>query len=86
MDGVEISSGSTIADISANAMEKLSVGTHTVTFVYRDGEASAEFSVQKAIPKTGDPAHPTLWLLLILIGIAGLALSGARSRTSEKKK
>ena len=32
-EGVNISSGSTIADIRAKAMETLSVGKHTVTFV-----------------------------------------------------
>ena len=55
-EGVNISSGSTIADISAKAMETLSVGKHTVTFVYVDGEASADFSYRKSClqPATQD--------------------------------
>ena len=72
--GVDISSGSTIADISAKAMETLSVGKHTVTFVYVDGEASADFSVQKILPPTGDAGYPALWLILIALGTAALLL------------
>ena len=74
-EGVNISSGSTIADISAKAMETLSVGKHTVTFVYVDGEASADFSVQKKLPPpTGDAGNPTLWFLLLILGAAGVCL------------
>jgi len=74
-EGVNISSGSTIADISAKAMETLSVGKHTVTFVYADGEASADFSVQKKLsPPTGDAGNPTLWFLLLILGAAGVCL------------
>lgn len=83
--GMEITSGSTVADIRPWVMEKLAPGMHTVTFVYEDGEASAKFTV-KEIPKTGDPARPALWLALALIGIAGLALSCIRARTAKGKK
>jgi hypothetical protein len=72
MDGVEISSGSTVADIRYWAMEKLSIGEHTVTFVYKDGEASAKFTVKQKIPQTGDAGHPILWVSLVLLGFAGL--------------
>ena len=85
-DGVHFSSGSTVADISAEAMETLSVGNHTVTFVYVDGEASAPFTVQKKLPPTGDTGHPALWLFLILSGILGLALLGRQSHSAGKKR
>ena len=75
-DGVKITSGSTVADIEARAMEKLSVGTHSVTFVYEDGEASATFTVNKKYPPTGDQNHPALWLIMILLGTAGIILAG----------
>jgi LPXTG-motif cell wall-anchored protein len=76
---VKISSGSTIADISSAAMEKLSVGDHTITFVYMDGEASAAFSVaaRPDTPSTGDPSNPALlavMLILSLMGIIGLSV------------
>lgn len=85
-DGVTISSGSTIADISAKAMEKLSNGTHTVTFIYTDGTASAKFTVQPKYPPTGDANHPALWLILVVSGIAGIALVGKRAFTARRKK
>ena len=85
-DGVEITSGSTVADISARAMEKLSVGKHTVTFAYEDGEASAPFSVQPKIPPTGDADRPALWLVLVLLGLSGLVLAGPIARAGRKKK
>ncbi len=56
-NGVNIYSGSTVADISADGMETLSVGTHTVTFVYIDGEASATFTVMRQVPPTGDASY-----------------------------
>ena len=75
-----------IADIGAATMEKLSVGAHTVTFVYMDGQASATFFVQSKIPPTGDTNRPALWSLLILIGVAGLALQGAMTYKAKRKK
>ena len=84
-EGVQISSGSTVADISASAMETLSVGNHTITFIYVDGEASASFTVQKTLPPTGDTGHPALWLLLIIAGFAGCGLPGMRARNTKRK-
>ena len=73
-DGVKISSGSTVADISSAAMEKLSVGDHTITFVYKDGEASAKFSVaaHRNTPKTGDTENPVLFIVMIIISLMGM--------------
>ena len=73
-DGVKISSGSTVADISSAAMEKLSVGDHTITFVYKDGEASAKFSVaaHRNTPKTGDTENPVLLIVMIIISLMGM--------------
>ena len=73
-DGVKISSGSTVADISSAAMEKLSVGDHTITFVYKDGEASAKFSVaaHRNTPKTGDTENPVLFMVMIIISLMGM--------------
>ena len=85
-DGVTITSGSTVADISARAMEKLSVGKHKVTFAYEDGEASATFAVQPKVPPTGDADRPMLWLALVLLGLSGLALSGLPVRAGKRKK
>ena len=84
--GVEISSGSTVADIKPWAMETLSAGMHKVTFVYEDGEASAPFTVQRALPPTGDRSAPALWLFLILFGLAGITLMGVLAHSAKKKR
>ncbi|MBR0266593.1 MAG: InlB B-repeat-containing protein [Clostridia bacterium] len=84
--GVEISSGSTVADIKPWAMETLSAGMHKVTFVYEDGEASAPFTVKKALPPTGDRSAPALWLFLILFGLAGITLVGVLAHSAKKKR
>ncbi|MCR5565771.1 MAG: InlB B-repeat-containing protein [Clostridiales bacterium] len=85
-NGVRITSGSTVADISPEAMEKLSVGMHKVEFVYEDGEASAPFIIRKKLPPTGDQSDPLLWLLLIGLGTAGIAVAGIRARAEKKKR
>ncbi len=99
--GVEITSGSTVADISPWAMETLSEGMHTITFRYEDGEASATFSIapqpedretpatdadDKVLPQTGDSSGSLLWLLLIVSGIAGMVLVGVRAHAGKRKR
>ena len=84
--GVEISSGSTVADIKPWALETLSVGKHTITFKYEDGEASADFTIQKALPPTGDRFDPALWLLLFVLGMAGITVAGVLIRAARKKR
>lgn len=86
MDGVDISSGSTVADIRPRALENLHVGRHIVTFVYEDGKASAPFIVREPIPKTGDQANPALWLFLTAFGMAGIAMMGIRARAAKRKQ
>ena len=52
---------------------------------YEDGEASATFTVSKKYPPTGDKNHPALWLLLILLGTAGITLAGVCAHTEKKR-
>ena len=88
MEGVKFSSGSTIADITAAAMEKLSVGEHTITFVYMDGAASAKFTVQNTvppvIPSTGDALHPALWAAATELAAAALGVAAKMRRSAGK--
>ena len=69
-------SGSTIVQIKASCLNELAVGKHKVTFVYRDGECSADFTIQAsgAAPdkpaKTGDTASPALWIALAALAAA----------------
>ena len=80
-------SGSTIVQIKASYLNELAVGKHKVTFVYRDGECSADFTIQAsgAAPdkpaKTGDTASPALW-----IALAALAAANALAAVYFDKK
>lgn len=68
--------GSTIVQIKASCLNELAIGKHKVTFVYRDGECSADFTIQAsdAAPdkpaKTGDTASPALWIALAALAVA----------------
>lgn len=81
---VVLSSGSTVADITAKKMQTLSVGEHDIRFDYSDGFASANFFVAKPTPKTGDRANPLLWFLLVLAcaGAAAVLVKKRKSRHS----
>ena len=63
----------------------LSVGKHTVTVKFEDGEAQATVTIKEAppVPKTGDNGNPALWIgmmVLGIVGIGGMAVSKKRSR------
>lgn len=68
--------GSMIVQIKASCLNELAIGKHKVTFVYRDGECSADFTIQAsdAAPdkpaKTGDTASPALWIALAALAVA----------------
>jgi len=53
----------------------LALGLHRVDFLFSDGMASTNFTIRKT-PVTGDASHPGGWLLMILIGLAGIASIG----------
>ena len=52
-------SGSTIVTLNTSYADKLAVGDHTITFVYDDGECTANFKVaQAAAPAGGSTPQP----------------------------
>ncbi|MDR1954113.1 MAG: hypothetical protein LBQ21_06540 [Clostridiales Family XIII bacterium] len=71
----KVEEGSTIATLYPAYLDKLSVGDHTVTLAYADGNnATVTFSVVKsATPDTGDESSPALFVTLLILAIAGLA-------------
>lgn len=90
-NGVKMSSGSTVADFSAGAMEKLSVGEHTITFEYMDGETSAKFSVKaatpsgKKLPSTGDMFTPGMRIAVTALVVASFILFGAAGLVKKRE-
>ena len=87
-------SGSTVVTLKKDYLSTLSVGKHTLTIVYNDGECSTEFEIKAAQsggstadkpkpPQTGDNSSLTLWVALLFI--SGGAVIGA-TVVSKKKK
>ena len=64
-------SGSTVITLKPEYLETLSVGKHTLTVKYIDGQTSGEFEilnkVQSSTPVTGDSSNIILWLVLLFV-------------------
>lgn len=75
-----LTSGSTVALLHTGYLNGLEEGSHRIRFGYMDGYAEGTFTVLKAVPRTGDSANPTLWIVLIVSGLAGFALALIRRR------
>lgn len=87
MDGKDISSnkyttakGSLILTLKAAYLDTLATGEHKVTINFKNGSATATLNIKAPLPKTGDSGNPLLWLGLMLLGIAGLAIPAVRKK------
>lgn len=86
-------SGSTVITLKPEYLETLSVGTHTLTVQYTDGEASCEFTIAEKpaegtdndtqTPETGDDSNVILWIMFMLA--AGTALIGSVLYSCKRK-
>lgn len=93
-------SGSTVITLKNDYLDTLSVGKHTLTVVYNDGECSTEFEI-KAAPGGGEttPANPSegntdspktgdtsnLTLWIVLLLVSGGAAVGTTLAGTKKK-
>ena len=69
-----IESGSTIATVNREYLDTLDDGTHLLTFVYPNGEVSANFEIVKSNnPQTADIIQ--VWYMLIIVSVIGLGYS-----------
>lgn len=72
-----VKTGSTIISLKSEYLNTLSVGKHTLTVIYTDGEISGEFEIVKnaetATLETGDNINVALWITLMSIAACGLS-------------
>ncbi|MEE1328720.1 MAG: hypothetical protein UHS47_09265, partial [Oscillospiraceae bacterium] len=59
----ETKSGSTVITLIDAYLESLTVGEHTITVVYTDGETSGTFTV---LPKAAPTCNILLWIIVIV--------------------
>ena len=78
-------SGSTIVTLKPQYLNTLSIGKHTLTVKYTDGQAQGMFEIleQTTSPETGDHSQVTLWVACLLAAAFGLA--GIMGYTGKKK-
>ena len=83
-----VKSGSAIITLKPSYLNALSVGKHTLTVIYTDGETSGEFEIIKncetTTPGTGDSSNIMLWAALLFV--SGGMLSAMMYRKKEQAK
>ena len=93
-------SGSTIVTLSTEYLKSLSVGTHSLTIVFVDGECSTNFAVKKTDTVQTEPTNPTkpensdnpqtgdntrLGLWIALLFVSGAGVAGTTIYSRKKK-
>ena len=87
-----VEKGSTVVKIKPSALDKLSVGKHTVTILFNNGTVETAVNVQAASrveptanPQTGDDGRAGVWLVVIIgfCTVAAAILSGKKKESSE---
>ena len=94
VDGVDVDagnytavSGSTIITLKPDYLSTLSVGKHTLTVRFTDGQADGQFEIlakpETSTPDTGDNNQVTIWITVMFVAVCGL--TGTMVYTSKKK-
>ena len=69
-----VESGSTVVTLKKEFLQKLSVGSHTITVLFEDGQAETAFRVSEGLdttnPETGDSFRPGLWCTVLTLSTA----------------
>ena len=80
--------GSTIVTLKPEYLNTLSEGSHSFEIMWADGSAATDFTVTGnaadyiavSAPQTGYDSHITLWTLLLLAALSGLAANVCKKR------
>ena len=64
--------GSLVLTLSPGYLDALAPGEHPAVLSFTDGTAETVLVITAHVPKTGDGASPTLWILCVCLGLAAL--------------
>ena len=89
VDGIELApsnyraeQGSTIVTLYSSYLSTLSTGSHTLTFVYNDGEVDATFTILGYNnPQTGDSIF--LYVVILIVSVIGISTMGILYKTKN---
>ena len=88
-----VEKGSTVVTLKPETLEKLSVGEHTVTILFNNGEVNTTLTVLAASggnatsPQTGDNSHMGLWIAIMILSLCALATTlfiGKKKRVFDR--
>ena len=81
-DQIARAKGSLILTVNKAYMQTLSAGNHELKVNFTDGSVEIPMKISaaspKPTPKTGDRSDPVLWIGIVLLGLAGIAVAMKR--------
>ena len=67
--------GALTINLKPTYLETLSVGEHKLNVVFEDGNVETVFSIIRTnLPQTGDAQNPLLYVVIAIIGLAGIGM------------
>ena len=70
-----VSEGSTIVELNAGYLKRLSLGRHTISIVAKDGKATTGFTIKQGASATGQSGSSGIWgMILFLTVIVAIAI------------
>ena len=65
-----VSEGSTVVELSASYLKRLSLGHHTLAIVSKDGTASSGFTIKQGATSTSSGNGPWAFILIMAVVVA----------------
>ena len=82
-----VSEGSTIVELNAGYLKRLSLGRHTISIVAKDGKATTGFTIKQGASATGQSGGSGIWgMILFLTVIVAIAIPVAYGVYYYRKK
>ena len=64
-----VSEGSTIVELNAGYLKRLSLGRHIISIVAKDGKATTGFTIKQGASATGQSGGSGIWGMILLLAV-----------------